>query len=186
MTALSRRVFAISAASAAAGLGVAATAQSSVADEPSPQAAASLGLSNSNAAIHQEVVFVASPGRVYRTLTDARLFDKVVLLSGAVQEMSLAGAPAVISAVPGGAFSLFAGYITGRQIELSPGVRIVQTWRSAAWAPHVYSIARFELVDDPRGAKVVFDHTGFPNSDALGLASGWRKHYWEPMAKVLA
>jgi hypothetical protein len=33
---------------------------------------------------------------------------------------------------------------------------------------------------------LIFDHTGFPSSDAVGLATGWWEHYWTPLAKVLS
>jgi activator of HSP90 ATPase len=186
ITQLSRRTFAVAATSVAAGLGVAGIAQSVSAEEPPLQTAGSLGISNSNAAIHQEVIFTASPERVYRTLTSAQLFDEVVLASGALQAMGLQGASCQISTELGGTFSLFAGYITGRHIEMSPAVRLVQAWRAGSWAPHIYSIARFELTGHAQGVKLSFDHTGFPNDEALSLAMGWRKHYWEPLSKVLA
>ena len=143
-------------------------------------------ISGSNSAIHQEVVFDASPERVYAVLTDARLFDKVVLLGGAVASMALTATPAQISAEAGGAFSIFGGYINGRHIELTPGVRVVQAWRAGSWAPHIYSIVRFELVPNSGGTRLLFDQTGFPNAEATSLATGWQEHYWAPMAKVLA
>lgn len=176
--AFTRRAFSIAVGSAATALGAAQAARSDPADN--------LGISNSSAAIHQEVVFKASPARVYHALTDARRFDKVVLLSGALTSMALKKTPGTISAKPGGAFSLFGSYITGRNIELSPNVRLIQAWRSASWAPHIYSIAAFELTEHPEGAKLIFDQTGFPNGEAVSLATGWREHYWEPLAKVLA
>lgn len=178
-----RRAFHVAAGSAAAVLG---SAVGRARSEPaSPEAAASLGISSSNAAIHQEVVFKSSADRLYLALTDPSIFEKVVVLSGAVKSMSLASAPAQIDARPGGAFSLFGGYITGRQIELSPGVRIIQAWRSQSWPPHIFSIARFEFAGAPEGVKLIFDQTGFPNEDAVSLATGWRDHYWAPLAKVL-
>jgi activator of HSP90 ATPase len=86
----------------------------------------------------------------------------------------------------GGAFSLFGGIILGRHVELVPNTRIVQAWRVSYWNPGAYSIARFELVEQGAGTKIVFDHTGFPKGDAEHLASGWKAHYWEPLAKFLA
>ena len=53
------------------------------------------------------------------------------------------------------------------------------------WDPGAYSIAKFELVEQGTGTKIVFDHTGFPKGDAETLASGWKAHYWEPLAKFL-
>ena len=55
-----------------------------------------------------------------------------------------------------------------------------------SWAPGVYSIAKFELVEQGSGTKIVFDHTGFPKGEAKVLASGWNAHYWEPIEKLLA
>jgi hypothetical protein len=51
--------------------------------------------------------------------------------------------------------------------------------------PGVYSIARFELVKDGAGTRLVFDHTGFPKGQGEHLSQGWHKNYWEPLEKVL-
>jgi uncharacterized protein YndB with AHSA1/START domain len=144
------------------------------------------GISHTADAIHQEPVFTASPKRVYEALTDAKQFTRVIQLSGALQAMHLPDKPAEISREAGGAFALYGGFITGRNIELVPNVRVVQAWRAGDWPPGVYSIARFELVEQRSGSKIVFDHTGFPKGKAESLASGWVDHYWEPLAKVLA
>lgn len=138
-------------------------------------------------AIHQEPVFKASPKRVYDALTETAQFDKVIELSGAMKSMqNLGNKPTQISREVGGAFTLFGGYITGRHVELMPGRRIVQAWRAGSWDPGVYSIAKFELVEQGSATKIVFDHTGFPKGAAEHLASGWKEHYWEPLAKLLA
>jgi activator of HSP90 ATPase len=149
-------------------------------------AAAEDGISHTAESIHQEPVFTASPKRVYEALTDAKEFTRIIRLSGALQAMHLPDTPAEISREAGGAFALYGGYITGRHVELVPNVRIVQAWRAGRWPPGVYSIAKFELAKQGAGCKIVFDHTGFPKGDAESLASGWRAHYWEPLAKVLA
>jgi activator of HSP90 ATPase len=136
--------------------------------------------------IHQEVQFKASPKRLYAALTDAKEFQKAVLLSGAVKTgMVKAPAPAQISAVIGGEFAVFGGYITGRQIELVPNVRIVQAWRTGTWAPGIYSIARFALAAHGAGTLLTFDQTGFPKGEAEHLAQGWKSNYWEPLERVL-
>ena len=144
------------------------------------------GISHTAEAIHQEPVFKASRKRVYEALTDDKQFDKVIQLSGVMQSMHLGDKPAEISREVGGPFTLFGGYITGRHVELVPNQRIVQAWRTGGWDPGVYSIAKFELVEQGSGTKIVFDHTGFPNGEAEVLASGWKAHYWEPLAKLLA
>ena len=143
-------------------------------------------ISRTAEAIHQEPGFKASRKRVYEALTDAKQFDKVIQLSGVMQAMHLGDKPAEISREAGGAFSLFGGYITGRHVELVPNERIVQAWRTGSWPPGVYSIAKFELVEQASGTKIVFDHTGFPKGDAEHLALGWKGNYWEPLEKFLA
>jgi activator of HSP90 ATPase len=138
-------------------------------------------------AIHQEVTFKASRERVYRALTDANEFHKVVILSGAAQSgMIKATTPTQISAEPGGAFAIFGGFVVGRQIELVPNTRVVQAWRPLDWEPGVYSIARFELVEQGAGTRLVFDHTGFPLGQAEHLTQGWKANYWTPLEQVLA
>jgi uncharacterized protein YndB with AHSA1/START domain len=148
-------------------------------------AAAEDEISHTADSIHQEPVFAASPNRVYEALTDAKQFTRIVELSGALQAMHLPDRPAEISSEVGGAFTLFGGFITGRQVELVPNVRLVQAWRAGDWPPGVFSIAKFELVSQGVTCKIVFDHTGFPKGAAESLASGWKVHYWEPLAKVL-
>lgn len=143
-------------------------------------------ISHTAESIHQEPVFKASRKRVYEALTDAKQFDKVIQLSGVVQAMHLPDKPAEISRDVGGAFALFGGYITGRQVELVPNERIVQAWRTGSWPPGVYSIAKFDLAEQASGTKIVFDHTGFPKGGAESLALGWKAHYWEPLEKLLA
>ncbi len=143
-------------------------------------------ISHTAEAIHQEPVFKASRKRVYEALTDAKQFDKIIQLSGVMQAMHLTDKPAEISREVGGTFTLFGGYVTGRHVELVPNQRIVQAWRAGSWPPGVYSIARFELLEQGSGTKIVFDHTGFPKGDAEVLASGWKAHYWDPLDKLLA
>ena len=86
----------------------------------------------------------------------------------------------------GGAFSLFGGQITGRNVELIPDRRIVQAWRPASWPEGVYSIARFELQAQGAGTRMVFDHTGSPPRLREHLASGWQEHYFGPLKKTFA
>jgi len=62
----------------------------------------------------------------------------------------------------------------------------VQAWRPQNWPPGVYSIVKFELLDQGAETLLVFDQTGFPASDAEQLAQGWKMNYWQPMDKVLA
>jgi activator of HSP90 ATPase len=140
-------------------------------------------ISNTAEAIHQEVVFNASPKRIYDALTDTTQFDKVVQLSEA--DRSIANRATQISREVGGTFSIFGGYIVGRHIEMIPNERLVQAWREVSWPPGLYSIVKFELAEQGAETKLVFDHTGFPEGAAKHLAIGWKANYWEPLRKSL-
>jgi activator of HSP90 ATPase len=111
---------------------------------------------------------------VYEALLDARQFSQ---FSG--------GASAEIDARPGGAFSCFGGAITGLNVELKEGQRIVQAWRAGNWPEGVYSIAHFEIAAHGAGSRLVFDQVGFPEAMHEHLAGGWQQMYWEPLKKHL-
>jgi activator of HSP90 ATPase len=145
------------------------------------------GISHSAESIHQEAIFKASRRRIYEALTDSVQFHKVTLLSEAMRSGMAPGMkPTEISREVGGAFSLFGGYVTGRQIELVPNERIVEAWRAGSWDLGIYSIAKFDLVEQGSGTKIIFHHTGFPEGQAGHLAAGWKGNYWEPLQKFLA
>ena len=125
--------------------------------------------------IHQEVLIPASPEAVYKILTTSADFARMT-----------GGRAASIGAGAGAAFSMFDGHIAGRHVELVPGKRIVQAWRSKDWPEGHYSIARFELSPDGAATKLLFDQTGHPADATEHLESGWAKMYWEPMKAMLA
>ena len=125
--------------------------------------------------IKQEVVFNASPERVYKALTDSEQFTAVC-----------GGAPADISPDAGGAFSCFGGKIEGRNLELVPDKRVVQAWRAGNWDEGVYSIVRFDLREEGAATRLVFEHAGFPEAQRDDLAGGWKAMYWDPLEKYLA
>ena len=152
---------------------------------PAAGAPTARGISRTAESIHQEPLFKASRKRLYAALTDAELFDKVVQLSDAMQGAK-SSVPTTIGSAEGGAFALFGGYVTGRQVALLPDQLIVQAWRAASWGPGLYSIARFQLEDAGGGTKIIFDHGGFPKGQAEHLAAGWQANYWTPLAKLLS
>jgi activator of HSP90 ATPase len=144
-------------------------------------------ISHTAESIHQEPVIHASRRRVYDALTTTGQFNEVTKIVAAKEPtISLEKSPTVVSPTVGGVFSLFGGIILGRHLELVPNTRIVQAWRVRYWDPGAYSIVKFELVEHEMGTQIIFDHAGFPKGDADTLASGWKAHYWEPLAVYLA
>lgn len=137
--------------------------------------------------IRHEAIFKANRQRVYDALTKSQDFQGVIEFSEAKKRGLPPGAPpAKISPDEGGVFSVFGGYITGRNIELVPNERIVQAWRAMDWSPGTYSIVKFELSDQGSGTKVVLEHTGFPEAHQEHLSAGWKANYLEPLEKFLA
>ncbi len=124
--------------------------------------------------IHQEVTFNAPPAKVYGALLDAKAFA------------AFTGAPATIDGKVGGALNAFGGMITGFNVELVPGKRIVQAWRAGNWPEGIHSIVKFELAPSGGGTKLTLDHSGAPDGSEEMLEGGWHKMYWEPLAKHLA
>ena len=122
--------------------------------------------------IHEEVDFSASPQWLYEALLDSKKFS------------AFSGRGAEIKREPGGAFSLFAGHIVGRNLELVPNKRIVQAWRVADWPEGVYSVVRFELKAQERGTRLIFEHIGFPEGLHDHLVEGWESNYWSLLKKV--
>jgi activator of HSP90 ATPase len=124
--------------------------------------------------LHQEIEIKASRQRIYEALLDSKQFAKFT------------GMPAEIDRAVGGAFLMFGGLITGRNVELVANQRIVQAWRPADWDAGVYTLVKFELTDWASQTKLILDHTGFPEGNFRHLDSGWYRRYWEPLRKYLA
>jgi activator of HSP90 ATPase len=141
-------------------------------------------LSGTAETIHHVTVFKADRRRVYDALIDTARFDAVTRLSAA--GMRRGAKPTQIGPAPGDPFVLFGGYISGRHIELVPGKRIVQAWRTGRWDPGAYSIVRFDLEDQGANTRLVFEHSAFPAGESASLARGWKENYWEPLEKYLA
>jgi uncharacterized protein YndB with AHSA1/START domain len=125
--------------------------------------------------IHQEITINASPAAVYAMLTSS---DKFAQMTG--------GRAAEISTEVGGAVSMFGGDIRARNVELVPGKRVVQAWRSSRWPEGVYSIVRFELTPEGEGTTLVFDQSGYPDEAEKMLEGGWSQMYWQPMNAMFA
>jgi activator of HSP90 ATPase len=175
-TCISRRALFFRLSAIPIGLPVAARARPAVGN----------GLSHTAETIHQEVTFDAQRHRVFEALTNSARFDAVTRLSDAVKLVTAPGARLTsISHEAGSEFTLFGGYIIGRNLEVSPDERLVQAWRETSWNPGEYSVASFALLDHGPGTKLVFDHRGFPDGHGASLADGWHVHYWRPLAKYL-
>jgi activator of HSP90 ATPase len=124
--------------------------------------------------IRQTITFKASPREVYDMIMDSSKHE------------SLSGEMARISKKVGGAFVAWNGHISGINLVLKPGEKIVQAWRATGWWEDHYSIAIFDIQKVPTGTKLKFTQIGVPPHRYSGHYRGWIEAYWTPMKEVFA
>jgi activator of HSP90 ATPase len=122
--------------------------------------------------IQQTATFRASPTDVYEMLMDSK------------KHASLSGEPAKISRKVGGSFTAWGAHISGFNLALKPGRKIVQAWRALDWWPDHYSIAIFDLKEIKAGTRLDFTQIGVPPHRYEGHCQGWMQTYWTPMKEI--
>ena len=122
--------------------------------------------------LHQTVKFKASPKQVYEMLMDSR------------KHRSLSGMRAKISRRVGGKFTAWGTHISGFNLALLSGRKIVQAWRATGWWPDHYSIAIFDIKKARGGSRLEFTQIGVPPNRYSGHYRGWIEAYWTPMKEV--
>jgi len=81
----------------------------------------------------------------------------------------------------GGKFIVWDGYISGRNLELAPGCKIVQSWRTTEFgAEDADSRIAVSLAKSTRGTKVTLRHSNVPDTHTT-YKTGWGDHYFAPM-----
>src|SRR6185436_1214047 len=101
--------------------------------------------------IKQKVRFKVPPETVYDLLADSR------------ERTEITGRKAVMSDKVGGKFSTDAGQVTGVNVDLVPGRRLVQAWRRKDFPEGIYSMAAITLDPIPGGGtELVLTHRGVP------------------------
>jgi activator of HSP90 ATPase len=125
------------------------------------------------ATVHQLVLFRAPPKHVYDALMDSEAHAEFT------------GAPASISADVGGEFTAHGPHITGTNLTLDPGRKIVQRWRVANWPTGHYSVVHFTFEPAEEGTLLRFVHQDIPSDRAKEIDVGWVEQYWKPLKKYL-
>ncbi|MEI6388862.1 MAG: SRPBCC domain-containing protein [Spirochaetota bacterium] len=92
------------------------------------------------------------------------------------------GGEAHIEAVIGGAFDCGDGYISGKNLELDPGARILQSWRTTDFAgDQAETLLELSFQDSTSGCTLTLVHTGFPAEQVDEYRQGWEEYYLRPM-----
>jgi uncharacterized protein YndB with AHSA1/START domain len=101
-----------------------------------------------------------------------------------VGHSKMTGSRASVEPGVGGEHTAWDGYIEGKILELEPGRRIVQSWRTSEFPlGHADSRLEVHLLDVEGGVEVTIIHTDIPEGQGAKYESGWQGHYLEPMRK---
>lgn len=95
---------------------------------------------------------------------------------------AMTGSAATSEKRKGGSYTAWDGYISGKHLELDPGKRILQTWRTTEFpgdAPDSRLEVRFSTAT--RGTKLTLLQSGIPDGQGEMYAEGWQEKYFEPM-----
>lgn len=94
----------------------------------------------------------------------------------------LTGDAAVINDNVNTNFTAFNGYISGKNLELVPGKKIVQSWRTTEFEDDDPD-SRLEILLEPhnKGTRLTLIHTELPHGDGEKYKLGWQEYYFEPM-----
>ena len=124
--------------------------------------------------IEQTVFFEASPEEIYDALLDPK------------KHSEFTGSPAATSAKKSATFSAGDGYISGKNLELVKGKKIVQEWKTTEW-PDGYPVSRLQLTLTPKkgGTELRMVHSRVPAEQVAYYAGGWKSFYWNPLKEYL-
>ena len=124
--------------------------------------------------IKQRVKFSAPPAAVYDLLADSK------------KRSAVTGRKATISRRIGGAFTADGNEVSGVNVDLVPGKRIVQAWRHRKFPDGIYSMAAVTLAPTPAGGtELVLTHRGVPKDLIPETERTWREQYWSRMKAYL-
>lgn len=114
----------------------------------------------------------ASAARVYSAWLETR------------EHSLMTGSAATVDPRVGGRTTAWDGYIEGEILELEPGVRIVQAWRSTDFpAGHPPSRLEIRVRDVAGGCEISLSHSEIPEGEEEKYAAGWQEFYFIPMTK---
>jgi|SRR3954452_20730888 uncharacterized protein YndB with AHSA1/START domain len=124
--------------------------------------------------IKLSAVVTATPRKVYDAWLDSRGHG------------AMTGGKAKQSARLGARVTAWDGYIWGENLELIPGKRIVQSWRTRQFTKAQRdSKITVTLTPLKSGTRVKLVHSGVPDGETH-YQDGWRTHYLEPMQRYFA
>lgn len=120
-------------------------------------------------------IIPATPQQIYAAWLDS------------LAHSDMTGGEASMSDEVGAAISAWDGYITGRNLELVPGKRIVQSWRTSRFTDvHEDSIVTISLKAATDGTLLTLVHSNVPDDQRNYEDGGWEDNYFAPMKDYFA
>ena len=99
----------------------------------------------------------------------------------------MTGSKATASDAVGGAFTAWDGFIYGKNLELRPHSRIVQSWRTRRFTGKEQdSRVTLTLTSASGGTELKLEHSNLPDGYTGYRDGGCQTHYFEPMKKYFA
>lgn len=87
-----------------------------------------------------------------------------------------------ISAKKGASYTAGNGYMWGKNIELDPGKKIIQTWHSTDFPKGAEdSLLEIILEKSGKGTKLSLTHSNIPEGQEDSYKQGWKDFYFTPM-----
>jgi uncharacterized protein YndB with AHSA1/START domain len=116
------------------------------------------------------------------TMIPARPVEIYQAWLDSIAHSEMTGGEAVMSDEVGADISAWDGYITGRNLELVPGERIVQSWRTTEFDDEqADSIVTILLKQSEDGTLLTLEHSNVPDEHKSYEEGGWQSNYFEPM-----
>lgn len=122
-----------------------------------------------------EFIPSVTPVQIYDALLDGKKHSKMT------------GAKATGNSHVGSEFTAWDGYISGTNLELDKGKRILQDWQTTEWpegAPP--SQLEWTFVEKDGGTEVTLVHSKVPAGQVESYRQGWLDYYWTPMKEYFA
>lgn len=121
-------------------------------------------------ALTQKIIIPAPPEEVYEALLDSKKHSEFT-------RSKVTGQAKV-----GTKFTAWDGYISGTNLELEKGKRIVQEWITTEW-PEDYPPSKLEFTFKEVDGKteLTMVHSNIPVDQEEELKQGWSEYYWKPL-----
>ncbi len=100
---------------------------------------------------------------------------------------AMTGGKAVIEPKSNGKHSAWDGYIWGKNIEITPNKKIIQTWRTSEFADNdLDSLLEISFAEKKGKTTVTLSHTNIPEGQGANYKKGWKDFYFTPMKQYFS